>query len=110
MSEIIGRNRDIISLKVVMKFSAEATRLFSIIGDDGQWPEVLSPRILKRKPHTKVIAALSDFSRPEFSIESTADGCEVTLLHDLIKSDEARKEYRKIWNAWFKTLAKRVSL
>jgi len=107
---ITGRNRDIISLKIVVQFPAEAPRLFSILGDEHQWPESLNPRILKRLSNTKVIAALPDFSRPEFSIEPTLDGCQVTLLHDLIKSAEDRVEYRKIWKAWFKVLDRRVSL
>lgn len=106
----IGRNKDIISLAVTYELHAEAARVFSILGDEGQWPEELSPRILKRQPNTKVVVALSDFTRPEFSIEQSADGCEVHLNHDLIKSTEDKKEYRKIWNAWFKQIEKRVSL
>jgi len=110
MTSNTGRDRDIISLSLVAKFPAEAPRIFSIIGDEAQWPESMKPRILKRQPSSKVIAALPDFSRPEFTIEATAEGCEVTLLHDLIKSDDDRKEYRKLWNSWFKRLSKRVSL
>ena len=109
MSGSTGRNSDIISLRLAATFPAEAPRIFSIIGDEGQWPEVLSPRILKRHPSTKVIAGLPDFSRPEFTIESTVAGCEVALFHDLIKTEEDRKEYRKIWKAWLKVLEKRVS-
>lgn len=105
-----GRNKDIISLKLNYKLSAEAPRVYSILGDEGQWPETLEPRVLKRQPNTKLIVALPDFTRPEFTLESTPEGCEVSLLHDLIKSDEVRKEYRKIWNAWFKQIEKRVSL
>lgn len=110
MTGSTGRNNDIISLQIVAQFPAEAARIFSIIGDGGQWPENLSPRILKRNPNSRVIGALGDFSRPEFTIESNADGCEVTLLHDLVRSDDDRKEYRKIWNAWFKTIHKRVGM
>jgi len=106
----IGRNKDIIALELKYELTAESPRVFSILGDDAQWPSELKPRILKRQPHTKVIAALDDFSRPEFSIETSNDGCEVNLLHDLIKSNDDRKEYRKIWNAWFKQIEKRVSL
>lgn len=106
----IGRNKDIISLELKFEMNAEPPRLFSILGDEAQWPESLAPRILKRQPNTKVIVALSDFTRPEFTIEQTSFGCEVNLLHDLIKSNEDRKEYRKIWNAWFKQIEKRVSL
>ncbi|MFM2384442.1 MAG: hypothetical protein RL166_316 [Actinomycetota bacterium] len=106
----IGRNKDIIALELKYELSAESSRVFSIIGDDAQWPSELNPRILKRQPHTKVIAALDDFSRPEFSIEASREGCEVILLHDLIKSSDDRKEYRKLWNAWFKQIEKRVSL
>ena len=106
----IGRNKDIIALELTYELSAESSRVFSILGDDAQWPKVLNPRILKRQPQTKVIPALDDFSRPEFSIEVSKDGCEVKLLHDLIKSNDDRKEYRKMWNAWFKQIEKRVSL
>lgn len=106
----IGRNKDIISLEATFEFRAESARVFSIIGDEGQWPEELSPRILKRQANTKIIVALSDFTRPEFIIEQTSEGCSVHLLHDLIKSDEDKNEYRKIWNGWFKQIEKRVSL
>lgn len=110
MSVNIGRNKDIISLTLNFKLSAEAPRVYSILGDEGQWPETLEPRILKRQPSSKLIVGLPDFTRPEFTIEQGEDGCEVTLLHDLIKSAEDKKEYRKIWNAWFKQIEKRVSL
>lgn len=110
MSVNIGRNKDIISLTLSFKLSAEAPRVYSILGDEGQWPDTLEPRILKRQPSSKLIVALPDFTRPEFTIEQGVDGCEVTLLHDLIKSAEDKKEYRKIWNAWFKQIEKRVSL
>ena len=110
MAGNIGRNKDIISLKLNYLLSAEAPRVYSILGDEGQWPETLSPRILKRQPSSKLIVALPDFTRPEFAIEQNAEGCEVTLVHDLIKSAEDKKEYRKIWNAWFKQIEKRVSL
>ena len=110
MSVNIGRNKDIISLSLSYSLSAEAPRVYSILGDEGQWPETLTPRILKRQPSSKLIVALPDFTRPEFTIEQTADGCEVSLMHDLIKSAEDKKEYRKIWNAWFKQIEKRVSL
>lgn len=110
MSVNIGRNKDIISLSLSYSLSAEAPRVYSILGDEGQWPEALEPRVLKRKPSSKLIVALPDFSRPEFTIEQTAEGCEVRLMHDLIKSNDDRKEYRKLWNAWFKKIEKRVSL
>lgn len=110
MSANTGRNADILSLEIVMEFPAEASRIFSIIGDVAQWPESLEPRILKSAPHSKIIAGLPDFSRPEFTISTNAQGCEVALLHDLIKSSDERKEYRKTWNAWFKSVLKRVSL
>lgn len=110
MTNNIGRNKDIISLNLSYQLSAEAPRIFSILGDEGQWPETLEPRILKRQPSSKLIVALSDFTRPEFIFEQTAEGCEVNLHHDLIKSAEDKKEYRKIWNAWFKQIQKRVSL
>ena len=110
MSGITGRDKDIISLSLCYKLSAEAPRVYSILGDEGQWPETLEPRILKRQPSTKLIVALPDFTRPEFTIEQTPEGCDVNLLHDLIKSADDKKEYRKIWNAWFKQIEKRVSL
>ena len=106
----IGRNKDIISLELKFEMTAEAPRVFSIIGDEGQWPEFLAPRILKRQANTKLIVALPDFTRPHFSIEPTATGCEVNLMHDLIKSSEDRTEYRHVWNEWFKQIEKRVSL
>lgn len=105
-----GRNSDIISLEIVVDFPAEAARIYSMLGDVAQWPENLEPRLLKSKPHSKIIVGLPDFSRPEFSITPKAEGCEVVLLHDLIKSPDDRKEYRKLWNAWFKSVMKRVSL
>ena len=105
-----GRNSDIISLEIVVDFPAEASRIFSMLGDVAQWPNSLEPRVLKSKPHSKISVGLPDFSRPEFSITPKAEGCEVVLLHDLIKSADDRKEYRKIWNAWFNSVMKRVSL
>jgi hypothetical protein len=110
MSDNRGRNADILSLEMVVEFPAEASRIFSIVGDVAQWPESLQPRILKSAPHSKIIAGLPDFSRPEFTLSTKPQGCELSLLHDLIKSTEDRKEYRKIWNAWFKSVLKRVSL
>lgn len=110
MAANVGRNKDIISLKLSYELSAEAPRVYSILGDEGQWPETLEPRILKRQPNSKLIVGLPDFTRPEFTIESTPEGCLVQLHHDLIKSPEDKKEYRKIWNAWFKQIEKRVSL
>lgn len=107
---LIGRNKDIISLKLAYQLTAEPPRVYSIIGDEAQWPEELQVRILKRQPSSKVIAALPDFSRPEFILEKTRMGCQISLLHDLIKSDEDSKSYRKIWNAWFKQLEKRVGI
>jgi hypothetical protein len=106
----IGRNKDIISLELKYELSAEPSGVFSILSDDAQWPEEFAPRILKRQPSTKLIVALDDFTRPEFTIEPTSEGCVVSLLHDLIKSSDDRKEYRKLWNAWFKQIEKRVSL
>jgi HSP20 family molecular chaperone IbpA len=106
----IGRDKDIVTLGLSFEFGAEAARVFSILGDEGQWPEELPVRILKRQPHTKLIVALPDFTRAEIAIEPTPDGCEVALVHDLIKSAEDKKEYRKLWNAWFKQIEKRVSL
>ena len=106
----IGRDKDIITLNLAFEFSAEAPRLFAIIGDEGQWPEELSPRILKSQPNSKIVAALSDFTRLEFNFTSRSASCEVTLFHDLIKSSDARNEYVKIWNDWFQVLANRVSL
>ncbi len=105
-----GRNSDIISLEIVVEFPAEAARIYSMLGDVAQWPESLEPRLLKSKPHSKIIVGLPDFSRPEFSITPRSEGCEVVLVHDLIKSPDDRKEYVEIWNAWFKSLTKRVSL
>ncbi len=110
MAGNIGRDKGIISLTLSYSLSAEAPRVYSILGDEGQWPETLDPRILKRQPSSKLIVALPDFTRPEFTIQQTPEGCEVNLLHDLIKSAEDKKEYRKIWNAWFKLIEKRVSL
>ena len=106
----IGRDKDILNLGLSFEFGAESARIFSILGDEGQWPAELPVRILKRQPHTKLIVALPDFTRAEIAIEPTAGGCEVTLLHDLIKTAEGKSEYLKIWNAWFKQIEKRVSL
>ena len=106
----IGRDKDIVNLDLSFAFGAEAARVFSILGDEGQWPAELPVRILKRQPHSKLIVALPDFTRAELAIEQTPEGCEVNLHHDLIKSADDAKEYRKIWNAWFKQIEKRVSL
>ena len=106
----IGRNKDIITLNLTFEFAAEAPRLFAIIGDEGQWPEELAPRILKSQPNTKIVAALADFTRLEFTFTSNSDSCAVALFHDLIKSSDDKKEYRRIWNAWFKQIENRVSL
>lgn len=105
----IGRDKDIVTLDLKFEFAAEAPRLFAIIGDEGQWPEELAPRILKSQPNSKIIAALSDFTRLEFTFTSNSASCEIALFHDLIKSTESRDEYIGIWNAWFQTLAERVS-
>lgn len=105
----IGRNSDVISLTLEYELGAEPTRIYSIISDVHQWPDSLNPRILKSVPSTRLIAALSDFSRPEFTFEATNDGCKVTMLHDLIKTVDDKKEFRKVWNAWFKAIAKRVT-
>ncbi len=106
----IGRDKDILTLDLSFEFGAESARVFSILGDEGQWPEGLPVRILKRQPHNKLIVALPDFTRAEISIEQTPDGCEVSLVHDLIKSDEDQKMYRQSWNTWFNQIEKRVSL
>ena len=106
----IGRDKDILNVELIFSFHAESARVFSILGDEGQWPDELPVRILKRQPHTKLIVALPDFTRAELAIEQNPEGCEVVLLHDLIKSAEDKLEYRKIWNAWFKQIEKRVSL
>lgn len=106
----IGRNKDILSLELSFELTAEAPRVFSIIGDEAQWPTAFSPRVLKRQPNSKLIVALTDFTRPEFTIEPNSNGCEVKLLHDLIKTKEDLKEYRKLWKSWFKEIEKRVSL
>lgn len=106
----IGRNKDIISIEVEVEFPIEAARLFSIISDVNQWPDGLVARVLKSHPNSRLIVALDDFSRPEFTFESAPDGCRVVLLHDLIKSVEEQKVYRKLWKAWFKEILKRVAL
>lgn len=106
----IGRDKDIKQLKLKFELSAEAPRVFSIIGDEAQWPEELEPRVLKRQPNSKLIVALPDFTRIEFVIEAAPTGATVSLVHDLIKSADDHKHYRKIWNRWFKQIEKRVSL
>lgn len=105
----IGRDKNIRQLELEFEFSAEAPRIFSIIGDEAQWPEELEPRILKRQPNDRLIVALPDFTRIEFKIEAISSGSRVTVLHDLIKSVEDHKTFRKIWTTWFKQIEKRVS-
>jgi hypothetical protein len=107
---LIGRNKDIISLDLEFLAEAETSRLFSIINDMAQWPDELEPRLLKSQPNRKVVAGLPDFSRPEFLISASENGSRVELLHDLIKTEEDKKRYRKIWKAWFKQVVKRVSI
>ena len=106
----IGRNKDIISLELEFLLNAETPRVFSIINDIAQWPSDLEARLLKSQPNNKVIAGLPDFSRPEFVISASESGSLVELHHDLIKTDEDKKLYRKIWKAWFKQVEKRVSI
>jgi hypothetical protein len=105
-----GRNKDIISLEFEFLLGAETSRVFSIINDIAQWPNDLDARLLKSQPNTKVIAGLPDFSRPEFVISANETGSLVELHHDLIKTDEDKKLYRKIWKAWFKQVEKRLSI
>ena len=106
----IGRDKDIVTVEISFSFGAESARVFSILGDEGQWPEELPVRILKRQPHRKLIVALPDFTRAELAIQPTPEGCEIVLLHDLIKSADDAKEYRKSWNEWFSQIENRVSL
>jgi hypothetical protein len=106
----IGRDKDIVTLSLSFEFGAESARVFSILGDEGQWPAELPVRILKRQPNTKLVVALPDFTRAEIAIEPTAAGCKVALVHDLIKTAEGKSEYREIWIDWFQQIEKRVSL
>mgnify|MGYP000175534204 CR=1 FL=1 len=106
----IGRDKEIRQLEVDFALTGEAPRVFSIIGDEAQWPESLEPRVLKRQPNERLIVALPDFTRIEFIIESTPTGSKVAILHDLIKTAEEHKAYRKIWTEWFDQIEKRVSL
>lgn len=106
----IGRDKDIQQLELEFALSGEPPRIFSIIGDEAQWPENLEARVLKRQPSSRLMVALSDFTRIEFLIEATPTGSNVTLVHDLIKFSDDRNTYRKIWTEWFDQIEKRVSL
>ena len=105
----IGRDKNIISLEIVQEFQAEPARMFSIFADQDRWPENIPARVLKRLPNDKLITALPDFSRPEFTFVRTSEGCEVTLLHDLIKTQEDKLAYEKLWQSWFAELLKVVA-
>ena len=105
----IGRNKNIISIELVQLFPAEPARMFAIFADQDRWPETMPARVLKRLPNDKLITALPDFSRPEFTFVRNTDGCEVTLLHDLIKTPEDKITYEIVWQGWFAELLKVVA-
>lgn len=103
-----GRNKDILKLELEFDFSIEQARIFSIVADTNQWPETLQGRILKSQPSSRLVAALPDFTRPEFTFHSLRKGTQLVLVHDLIKTQEAMKSYKKLWTTWFDELAKRL--
>ena len=105
----IGRDKDIRQLELEFSLTGEAPRVFSIIGDEAQWPSDLEARVLKRQPNSRLQVALPDFTRIEFTIEPTATGSKVTLVHDLIKSAEDHRYYQAAWTEWFGQIEKRVS-
>lgn len=106
----IGRNKDIITIELSFRVSAESARIFSILGDEGQWPEDFRPRILKRQPHERLLLAFEDFSRVEVNLETTEVGCLVSIAHELIKTPEDRAEFKNHWATWFENIEKRVAL
>jgi hypothetical protein len=106
----IGRDKDIITLKLTFLISAEVARVFSIVGDDDQWPAEFESRILKRQTFERLIAAFPDFSRVEILFRPNEVGSEVLLSQELIKSTEDRLRYEKLWNKWFDEIENRVSL
>ncbi len=106
----IGRDKDIITLELTFSVSAEVARVFSIVGDDDQWPEEFGSRILKRQPFERLIVAFPDFSRAEITLTAMEGGSEVSISQELIKSTEHRTEYTKLWSDWFEQIEKRVSL
>ena len=108
--EPIGRDKDILKLELTFDFAIEAARLYSIISDSNQWPAGLNGRILKGQPNTRLVAALPDFTRPEFTFQVMRTGTQVLLVHDLIKNKADRARYKIIWTKWFDQLRERVSL
>ena len=104
-----GRDFDIVTLRIKKVFPADASQLFSIFSDDAGWPIEFGARVLKRIANQRVVVGLSDFSRPEITLVRVADGVEVQLVHDLIKTDEDKQKYRKLWESWFEEITKRVA-
>lgn len=104
-----GRNKDILKLELEYDFGIEQARIFSIIADIDQWPENLNGRILKSQPNSRIVAALPDFTRPEFNFQVLRKGTHLVLVHDLIKSKQDLKKYEKTWTAWFDSLSDRLS-
>lgn len=96
-------------LELEYDFAVEPARIFTIISDINQWPAELAGRILKSQPSERLVAALPDFTRPEFTFHVLRKGTHLVLVHDLIKTDDDLKIYEKAWAAWFQELSERLS-
>jgi len=105
----IGRDSEIVQLKLIFEVPAESPRVFSIIGDEGQWPEDMLPRILKREPNSRLQVAFPDFTRCEISLEPTQEGTMIRINHDLLKSQAQLQRYEMQFGKWFDAISKRVT-
>ena len=96
-------------LELEFDFAIEQARIFTIISDTNQWPAELQGRLLKSQPNDRLVAALPDFTRPEFNFHVLRKGTHLVLVHDLIKTEHDRDVYEKAWTNWFNELTERLS-
>lgn len=96
-------------LELEFDFAVEQARIFTIISDINQWPAELEGRILKSQPNDRLVAALPDFTRPEFQFQVLRKGTHLVLVHDLIKTEKDLASYEKAWTNWFNQLTERLS-
>ncbi|MEY2694584.1 MAG: hypothetical protein RL142_932 [Actinomycetota bacterium] len=96
-------------LELEYDFAIEQARIFTIISDTNQWPAELEGRILKSQPNERLVAALPDFTRPEFHFHVLRKGTHLVLAHDLIKTEHDLALYEKAWTNWFNELTERLS-
>lgn len=105
----MGRDNDILQLEMGFDLAAEAPRIYSILGDELQWPTEFGARILKSVPNERLLLGLSNFTRVELNITPRSGGCNVHLQQDLLKSLEQKREARHAWREFFEQIQNRVS-